>query len=169
MMKIVRRSDGTLSRLSRPRRVALLTTLALASTLAMTVTSTPTASAAAPPGYGGPMSTCPGTLKYIYALENASGANLGGTLQVWYSSSNSGTFCAKTYDNLAGSHHMEVVIRRLDWQTNWYDSGTFTTYAGGVAVYGAATKCISVFGRVQVNGVNYEARDWPLPGPNATC
>lgn len=165
MMNIVRRSDGALGRLARLRRGVLLTTLALASTLAMTVTSTPTASAAAPPGYGGPMSTCPGTLEYIYVLENASGANLGGTLQIWYSSSNSGTLCAKTYDNLAGSHHMEVVIRRLDWQTRWYDSGTFTTYAGGVAVYGVATKCITVFGRVQVNGVNYEASDWPVCRP----
>jgi len=127
-----------------------------------------TQAASAPPGYGGPMSTCPGTLRPVVPLASASGAKLSSTLNIWYSGSNSGTFCAKTYDNLPGSHHMEVVIRRADWQTPWYDSGMFTTYAGGVAVYGAATKCVSVFGRVTVNGVNYEARS-TLKGPNATC
>jgi hypothetical protein len=114
------------------------------------------------------MSTCPGTLRTTVPLASASGAKLGSNLRIWYSSSNSGTFCAKTYDNLAGSHHIEVLIRRAEWRTPWFDSGTFAIYAGGVAVYGAATKCVWVFGRVTVKGVNYEAR-LRLKGPGATC
>ena len=121
----------------------------------------------APPGYGGPVTTCPGTLNPgdIHPLYNASGNTLGSNIQIWYSSANGGTYCAKTYDNLSGSHHIEVVVRRGDWTTNWYDSGTYTTYAGGIEVFGAATKCVYFFGRVTVNGVNYESRPktWQCP------
>jgi hypothetical protein len=168
MSNNVTRSDGALSRLARPRRILLTTALALASTLAMAVTSTQAASAAAPPGYGGPMSTCPGTSLGTYSLYSASGATLGSNVEFWYSSANSGTLCAKTQDNLAGSHHMEVVVRRADWQTPWSDSGTYTTYAGGIAVYGMDTHCARVFGRVTVNGVNYERQVY-AKGPHATC
>jgi len=112
----------------------------------------------APPGYGGPVSTCPGTYLGYVTLRDSSGFSLGSTLDIWYSSLNSGTFCAKTYDRIDGSHHMEVVIRRTDWQTPWYDSGMYTTYAGGVEVFGAATKCVAFFGRVTAGGVNYEGR-----------
>ena len=84
----------------------------------------------------------------------------GSYAQVWYSASNGGTFCAKTYDNIAGSHHMEIVVRRDDWQTPAYETGTYTTYAGGIAVYGVdAPHCAWIFGRVTVNGVNREVRD----------
>lgn len=154
MTNIVRRSDGKLSRLARPRRV-LLTAIALASTLAMAVTSTQAASAAAPPGYGGPMSTCPGTLLATFSLHSASGVTLGSTLKIWSASGGGGTVCVKTYDNLAGSHYMEATVHREDWQTRWSDSGTYSTYAGGVAVYGMDTNCASVSGKVTVNGVNY--------------
>jgi len=168
MKNVITRSDGTLSRPTRRRRILLTTALALVSTLAMTVTSTQIASAAPPPGYAGPTADCPGTLRATYPLRSASGATLGSTLNIWYSSGNGGTLCAKTYDNLPGTHHMEVVVRRADWQTAWSDSGTYATYAGAIAVYGMPTKCAWVFGRVQVNGVNYEARV-KVRGPQATC
>jgi hypothetical protein len=61
-----------------------------------------------------------------------------------------------TYDNLSGSHHMEVVVRRSTWQTPWYDSGTYSVYAGGIQHYGSDGNCVIFFGRVTVNGVNYE-------------
>jgi hypothetical protein len=54
------------------------------------------------------------------------------TSNVWYSPAGSGTFCAMTFDNLAGSHHIEVILRHEDWQTPWYDSGTYSTFAGGI-------------------------------------
>jgi hypothetical protein len=168
MRNIITFSEGSLRKLARPRGILLATALALASMLAMTVTSTQIASAAPPPGYAGPMANCPGTLRATYPLRSASGATLGSTLNIWYSTSNGGTLCAKTYDNLTGSHHMEVVVRRADWQTAWSDSDTYATYAGGIAVYGMQKKCAWVFGRVQVNGVNYEARV-KVRGPEATC
>jgi hypothetical protein len=75
-----------------------------------------------------------------------------------------------TFDNLTGSHHMEVVIRREGWTTPAYDSGTYTTFAGGMIHYGsaAAGKHVYIFGRV-TNGVNYEARLKCSPGAPVTC
>lgn len=119
----------------------------------------------APPGYGGPVSTCPGTLIYVLTMYDQYGHDVGSRLHIWYSTGSGGTYCAKTYDNLSDSHHIEVVVRRGDWQTNWYDSGTYTTYAGGIEVFGAATKCVYFFGRVTANGLNYEARLKTSPCP----
>jgi hypothetical protein len=113
----------------------------------------------APPGYAGPVATCPGSVLRGYYLSDTSGNTLGSILQVWYSSANGGTYCAKTIDNLSGSHHMEVIVKRERWTTSWYDSGTYTTYAGGIVVYGAtaAGECVDFYGRVVVNGVKYSA------------
>jgi hypothetical protein len=141
-----------------------ITAIVVAAGLAITgsVMAAPAASATnpadAPAGYGGPVNNCPGTLVTDFPLRSSSGAWRGGVLEVWYSSDNGGTYCAFTRDNEDGSHHMEVVIRRGDWKTNWYDSGTFKYYVGGVKVFGAAAKIVYLFGRVTVNGVNYEAR-----------
>jgi hypothetical protein len=73
-----------------------------------------------------------------------------GFLEIRYSSSNSGTMCAKVYDSAGGSHLMSVSIRRADWRTVWSDSGTFSTYAGGVEVLGAATHCVAVSGNLSM-------------------
>jgi len=138
--------------------VAVVVGLAFTGALASGPSALATDPDDAPPGYAGPLSGCPGTLTYVVYLRNAAGTSLGSALHVWYSSASGGTYCAMTFDNLASSHHMEVVVRRGDWQTWWYDSGTYNTYAGAIAVYGAASKCVYFFGRVTVSGVNYEVR-----------
>lgn len=138
--------------------------IAVAAGLAITgsVIAVPAASATnpadAPAGYGGPVSNCPGSRVVDFDLRSASGAWRSGILEIWYSSGSGGTYCAFTRDNIDGSHHMEVVIRRGDWTTKWYDSGTYKYYAGGVEVFGAAAKTVYLFGRVTVDGVNYEVR-----------
>jgi hypothetical protein len=104
----------------------------------------------APAGYAGPFSSCSGDLVYHIPLSGTSGY-----INVWYSPAGSGTFCAMTFDNLAGSHHIEVILRHEDWQTPWYDSGTYSTFAGGIYVSGMNTRCAYVWGRVVVNGVDY--------------
>jgi hypothetical protein len=122
----------------------------------------------APPGYGGPVATCAGTVVDMTYLRTAAGTQGSSYVQIWYSSSNSGTLCAKVFDNLAGSHHMEIVVRRSTWQTPWYDSGTYSTYAGGIQHFGSNGNCTIFFSRVTVNGTNYEDRiglaGAPYPG-----
>jgi hypothetical protein len=105
----------------------------------------------APPGYAGPYATCSGEPYRVYPLPGTTGY-----IEVWRSYAGSGTFCAKTFDNLAGSHHIEVILQRVDWQTRWYDSGNYSTYAGGIYVSGANEHCTYVFGRVTVDGVNHD-------------
>ncbi|MEU3459396.1 hypothetical protein ABZ721_05490 [Streptomyces sp. NPDC006733] len=119
------------------------------------------APAAAPPGYGGPFSSCAGQTWKTVTLRH--GSTELGYLQIWYSGGyQGGTYCARAGESIAGAHHMEVVVRRGDWQTSWHDSGTYNDYAGCIDVYGAASKCVHLFGRVTVNGVNYE-RTWLTP------
>jgi hypothetical protein len=135
--------------------------------VAVAVANAPTASATgaagAPAGYGGPVTTCTGTFVYSAPLLSAGGAFAGSYVEVLYTSANNGTLCAKTFDNLEGSHHMEIVLRRTTWQTSWSDSGTFTTFAGGIQHFGTGV-CVTVFSRVTVNGVNYEDRIGLSPG-----
>jgi hypothetical protein len=135
------------------RRLASVLVAVLAAVFAV-VGGSATASATepedAPAGYAGPFSSCSGDLIYHIPLSGTSGY-----IDVWYSSAGSGTFCAMTFDNLAGSHHIEVILRHEDWQTPWYDSGDYTTYAGGIYVSGMNTRCAYVWGRVVVNGHDY--------------
>jgi hypothetical protein len=147
--------------------IAVVAGLAITGSVMAAPSASATDPAAAPPGYGGPVSNCPGSRVTDFYLLSSSGAWRSGVLEVWYSSGSSGTYCAFTRDNIAGSHHMEVVIRRGDWTTNWYDSGTYNYYAGGVEVFGAAAKTVYLFGRVTVDGVNYEAR--VRCDPTASC
>ena len=124
-----------------------LRTVAFLAGAALLSTGQGTASADAPAGYFGPQATCPGS---VYATIDIPGPAY---ILVWYSTANSGSYCAKTFDNEAGSHSMSVSIRRADWRTVWSDTGTFTTYAGGVGVMGVATKCAEVSGWVTSGGV----------------
>jgi hypothetical protein len=101
----------------------------------------------APPGYAGPFATCNGQ---PYAQISVPGTP--GYVEIWKDTAGSGTFCAKTFDNLAGDHHMEIILQRDDWSTRWYDSGTYSTYAGGIYVSGANTHCTKVYGEITVNG-----------------
>ena len=106
------------------------------------------ATAAAPPGYG-TVANCPGSVWDTFPVGP-------GTLEIWRSSVDSGTVCAKVFDNLSGSHYMDVSIQRSDWQTIWHDKGTFSTYAGGVTVFGVTSpKCAYVDAKLNVNGTVY--------------
>ncbi|MEC3977518.1 hypothetical protein [Amycolatopsis sp. H20-H5] len=95
-----------------------------------------------PPGYG-LYANCPG--------NELPSTDLGsGRLRLWYSTLNGGTLCAKVYDDLPGSHNMYVSINRTDWKTIYSDDGYYTTYAGGVAVFGINGKCANVNGTLEV-------------------
>ena len=163
---------GPMIRLSKMKykaaRLVVVAGLVLTGALMSTPAASATNPADAPPGYGGPVSSCGGTLIDGYYLATGSGSTQGSLLNIYYSTSGSGTFCAMTFDNLSGSHHMEVVVRRGDWTTNWYDSGTYNTFAGGIQVFGAAGKCVYFFGRV-TNGVNYEVAVGLIGGTGAVC
>lgn len=144
-----------LKRPASKRRAFVLGALFLLVSLLQTPTASATDPSDAPPGYGGPFSSCPGQSVKLVKLRNGT-AELG-YLQIWYHGTyNGGTYCARVGDGISGAHHMEVVVRRGDWQTPWYDSGTYNEYAGNIDVYGAAGKCVHFFGRVTLNGVNYE-------------
>ncbi|WP_410606326.1 hypothetical protein [Amycolatopsis sp. lyj-109] len=132
------------------RRIAATTAVsgivALAALAGAGTAAANTDPADAPPGYAGPFATCngepyvqitvPGTPGYVDIRRDYAG---------------SGTFCAKTFDNLAGDHHIEIILQRVDWSTRWYDSGTYSTYAGGIYVSGANTHCTRVYGEITVN------------------
>lgn len=120
----------------------------------------PSASAAPPAGYGGPVKFCGGEYVKSYALQDkgGTGSNSIGLLDVYWSPANSGTYCAYTFDDIPGSHHMEVKLRRSGWKTAWQDSGMYSSYAGGIQHFGSNGKCVLFFGRVTVNGVNYETK-----------
>jgi hypothetical protein len=120
-------------------------------------TASATNPADAPPGYAGPYDTCSGV-----ALPQIPLPGTSGYVQVWYSSAGSGTYCAMTFDNLAGSHHIEVILQRDGWQTRWYDSGTYSTYAGGIYVSGANSHCTGVYGEVTVDGVAHASGWWTV-------
>ncbi|WNV87646.1 hypothetical protein [Umezawaea sp. Da 62-37] len=111
-------------------------------------TASATDPADAPPGYAGPYATCNGA-----PLPPLQLSGTPGYVQLWLDRSGSGTFCAKTFDNLGGDHHTEIILQRVDWQTRWYDSGTYSTYAGGIYVSGANAHCSRIYGEVTVNGV----------------
>jgi hypothetical protein len=113
------------------RRVA--TAVAVIGVVATTVlggaatASARTDPAKAPPGYAGPFPTCNGEF-----LERINIPQATGYVDIWYSSAGSGTFCAMTFDNLAGRHHIEVVLQHAGWATRWYDSDdNYDSYAGG--------------------------------------
>ncbi|MGK3206561.1 hypothetical protein [Amycolatopsis sp. MEPSY49] len=97
------------------------------------------------------VATCPGSevSGFPKSLKNSLG-ELAGSLHLWYSSANGGTNCAKVYDDMSGSHSMSVSIRRSDQSTPVTDSGTFSTYAGGVVVTGTNGKCIYVSGNLSL-------------------
>lgn len=96
------------------------------------------------------MATCPGNevSGFPKSLKNSLG-ELAGSLHLWYSSANNGTNCAKVYDDASGSHSMSVSIRTENG-TPMTDSGTFSTYAGGVVVTGTNGKCIYVSGNLSL-------------------
>jgi len=129
------------------RAAAVITAFGLAT--AGTVVAAPAAYAtsfAPPPGYDGPVNQCPGQLPYVLWLHHRpSGLMSPATLEIWYSPSGNGTYCAFTRDNIEGAHHMAVVVRRADWTTRAYDTGVFNYYAGGIKVFGPAAGQEHVF------------------------
>ena len=100
-----------------------------------------------------PVATCPGTEIHNYGLPKLLSNSLGeqaGVLRLWYSTANGGTNCAKVYDNASGSHSMSVSIRRENMTTPVTDSGTFSTFAGGVVVTHTDGLCIYVSGSLSL-------------------
>ena len=85
---------------------------------------------AAPPGFSGPFT---GTCKGGKVKELSLGIG-NAKLEVWKDFSGSGTVCAKTSDNMPGSHWMGVTLERSDWATTFTDSGNYSTYAGIIYV-----------------------------------
>jgi hypothetical protein len=137
--------------------------LVAAAVLGGSATASATEPGDAPAGYAGPFNECKGAATPPMKLEGTSGY-----VQVWYSSEGSGTFCAMTFDNLPGKHHTEIVLQRDDWQTQWYDSGMYSTYAGGIYVSGANSHCAFVYGEVTVDGVAHKLdayEHWALACP----
>lgn len=94
-----------------------------------------------------PGGTCSGSMVagFPKVLSNQLGETQG-RLELRYSSATGGTNCAILYDMASGSHQMSVTIRRADLSYSGSDSGMYSTYAGGVAVTGAASRCIYVSG-----------------------
>ncbi|MEV5721680.1 hypothetical protein AB0L41_48185 [Amycolatopsis mediterranei] len=105
----------------------------------------------APPGYAGPFSYCKGSPYDSIPLGNGHAY-----IDVWRSAEGSGTLCAMTYDVQDGRHSMEVIIRREDWQTGWYDIGDYDRYAGAIYVGGTEIHCAYISGWVAVDGVTYD-------------
>ncbi|WP_410567817.1 hypothetical protein [Amycolatopsis sp. cmx-4-61] len=100
-----------------------------------------------------PVATCPGTEIHDYGLPKPLSNSIGeqaGVLRLWYSSANGGTNCAKVYDNVSGSHPMSVSIRTERMTTPVTDSGTYSTYAGGVVVTHTDGLCIYVSGTLSL-------------------
>jgi hypothetical protein len=112
-----------------------------------------------PPGYN-TVAHCTGTPIYTHVLESPLGETQG-LLQVWYADGAGGTYCAQTFDAADGSHPMNACIRRWDWSTVWCDAGTFTTYAGGVEVYGGAPHCVTVSGYLAMGSSSLDKFRWP--------
>ncbi|WP_326944149.1 MULTISPECIES: hypothetical protein [unclassified Amycolatopsis] len=107
---------------------------------------------AVPGAEAAPVTTCPGTELHKEGLPKPLKNQLGeqaGTLRLWYSSANGGTNCAKVYDDASGSHSMSVSIR-TDTSATVTDSGTFSTFAGGVVVTGTNGHCIYVSGSLSL-------------------
>jgi hypothetical protein len=132
--------------------------LMIASILVFAPAASATHAADAPAGYGGPVSSCGGTLVSTWVLESSTYDEQGSFLEIFYSGAAGGTFCAMVQDYLPGSHYMSVTVRRGDWVTPWYDTGTYNDYAGGIQVFGAAGRCVYFYGLVTVSGVKYEFR-----------
>jgi hypothetical protein len=127
-----------------------------ASALAFAVTgvmaSAPAAQAAASvPAPYKLVSSCSGSMVsgFPKVLKNQLG-DTQGSLRLYYSSANGGTNCAILYDVAPGAHAMTVTLKRADLSYQGSDSGTFETYAGGVAVTGAARQCVYTSGTLSM-------------------
>jgi hypothetical protein len=100
-----------------------------------------------------PVPVCPGTELHRDGLPKPLKNQLGeqaGTLRLWYSGANGGTNCAKVTSDGANTRSISVSIRTETMSTPVTDSGSFTTYAGGVVVTGTAGKCIYVSGSLSL-------------------
>jgi hypothetical protein len=142
------------SRIDRIRRCGLSVAAVCGLVAGMVLGGSGAASATdpadAPAGYAGPFSSCKGT-----PLPRMPLSDKVGYIQVWLDDAGSGTYCAMAFDNRAGSHTMEIRVRRYVWQTSWYDRGSYSTYAGGIYVSGANIYCAEITGWVEVNGTRY--------------
>lgn len=146
---------GRIDRLNRRSLSAAVTCgIVAASLLGGANPAAATDPADAPPGYAGPFDSCKGTLPSLPVSDGVA------TIRVWQSTAGSGTYCAMVFDNRAGAHNMEVRVRREAWQTEWYDSGYYQTYAGAIYSSDRNYFCTWVSGWVEVNGTRYRSGKW---------
>ncbi|MFI9101243.1 hypothetical protein ACIGXA_12030 [Streptomyces fildesensis] len=118
---------------------AILATLALA--VGGTLLAAPIASAAPAANYG-----CAGSKIDTYTVADSRFGGTWGYVNLYYSSSNSGTNCAVyVATKYVGTvHGMEIEIKRSN-QSSWIsDNGRYTKYAGPVTVGGTNGTCIDL-------------------------
>ncbi len=144
----------------RQRLVGLLAVLV---TCAGGLVATAPSAAADTGGYGpgALVGWCPG---WVVGGRGATDGRLYGTVngvrvahptaywQLYYSPANGGTNCVMTFDNRPGSSQMSAVASNpatqlrnganLHWR---WDLGSYTTYAGGAAIYQMNGKCVQAF------------------------
>lgn len=105
--------------------------------------------------------TCPGSYIGGGALRDANGKALPFRLDIFYSSANGGTNCAKLYNNSGVRTLMEVKIEVTGDPGNYYafDSDKYISYAGAARVYKTAGRCINVWSGAMYQG-KYYAKDY---------
>lgn len=96
---------------------------------------------------GPPRSCASGRHVGDYHLETQQHRTAPAFVRVWFSTRNSGTFCAATFDNINDrrDRYINLHLYRPGWRTAAYDRGYFRTYAGAMAHNGP---------RLRANAVN---------------
>jgi hypothetical protein len=136
-----------------------LSTATLCGILAVAMLGSAGSASAAPPGFSGPFTA---TCKGYKAGEDLLGIG-NAKVEWWRDNSGSGTVCARTSDNMSGSHWLGVRLGRDDWTTTFTDSGNYSTYAGVIYVSMANLHnydCASVIGWLETSDDVYSSRIW---------
>ncbi|AKU17256.1 hypothetical protein [Luteipulveratus mongoliensis] len=87
-----------------------------------------------------------GPLRNLYERKH-------GEWQLWYSSANNGTNCLMVFDRATGSHQMDagLAIKGAPGFGK-EDSGTFSSYAGGIQATNTNNRCVWIQGSVTYPG-----------------
>lgn len=143
-------------------RLIIMTIAGAAATMSTVQLAVPTATAAAPiyKGNGYVTGYCPGSPidsgDNTRLYDSSGRVHPTATIRLYYSTLNGGTNCAMVFDNEAGSHAMLAHIADNKVQESFAtDSGTFSTYAGGVAITHMNHSCVAWSGTIDDNGVTY--------------
>lgn len=78
-------------------------------------------------------------------------------VDVFYSTTNGGTNCAKLYNNSGTRTYMELKLEKYQgaYAAAW-DTGRYISYAGAVRVHGAAGSCVNVWAGANSGGRYYD-------------